>query len=594
MSNFLSQVFYLLGSERRKIPILIPIFLIASAMDLLGLSLIGPYVALVMDQDLSSSQYLKAFERFGLPQDHKGLGSVLALALFLVFSLKAVLGIAIYWVIVKFSQDQQQRLRTYLMSAYQSMPYTEYLRRNSSEYIFNIHSLTGAFSDVLRVLLRITCDGIIAIVIIVLLARTDMFALMLLVSTLGIFILGYDRGFRRLMSRYGQQFNVANTRLVQGINEGIQGFRDIRILRCQSYFLKKVEDNARLAKLYQIRLNVTQQAPWYLVEWVMVTFVVALVLGAPLMGGEVSALLPTLGVFAVAGLRLVSITNTLSTGLVQLRFAKDHVSRLFNDVTVIEHFGSATRDVVPDSDTDVSRVVSLDYEFQTLKIRDLSYRYPGAKVDALCGIDLDLNAGESIGVIGRSGAGKTTLVDVLLGLLEPDGESIMFNGRPLQSVLHHWHSQAAYLPQEVFLIDDSVRRNVALGVADEVIDETRLDEALRRARLSELINQLPSGVDTKIGESGTRLSGGQRQRVALARAFYHDRRVLVMDESTSALDNETEKEVIEEIKLLRGETTVIVIAHRLTTVEQCDRVYELEQGKIINFGTPEQVLNFRR
>jgi len=225
-----------------------------------------------------------------------------------------------------------------------------------------------------------------------------------------------------------------------------------------------------------------------------------------------------------------------------------------------------------------------------LKLENVQYSYPQTKQAALQNLGLEIKVGESIGLVGPSGSGKTTLVDVLLGLLEPQSGTMEFNGQPLQEHLGEWRSQVAYLPQQVFLIDNSLRCNVALGEEESEIDETRLREALRQARLTELVEQLPQGVHTVLGERGVRLSGGQRQRVALARAFYHGRSVLVMDEATSALDNETEKEIVAEIQRLKGQKTMIVIAQRLTTVQHCDRIYRLEQGRIVEEGTPNQVL----
>jgi len=229
--------------------------------------------------------------------------------------------------------------------------------------------------------------------------------------------------------------------------------------------------------------------------------------------------------------------------------------------------------------------------FRVLEMKNLSFIYPNSKVEALKNINLKLKSGESVGLIGASGSGKTTLVDVLLGLLEPQTGSIVFNERPLRESLSDWRSQAAYLPQQVFLIDNTLKRNVALGVDDAQIDDSRLHKALHQARLSELLEQLPNGVETLLGERGIRLSGGQRQRVALARAFYHGRSVLVMDEATSALDDATEKEIVEEIIHLKGKITMIVIAHRLTTVQHCDRIYRLEHGRIVEQGHPDKVLS---
>jgi ABC-type bacteriocin/lantibiotic exporter with double-glycine peptidase domain len=228
--------------------------------------------------------------------------------------------------------------------------------------------------------------------------------------------------------------------------------------------------------------------------------------------------------------------------------------------------------------------------FNVLSMKGISYRYQDAKQNTLHQLSLDVHAGNSIGLIGASGSGKTTLVDILLGLLEPQQGEITFNGKPLTETLKDWRSNVAYIPQEIFLIDNTLRRNVALGIEDECIDEQRIINALRKARLSELIQKMPDGLDTILGERGIRLSGGQRQRVALARAFYHERDVLVMDEATSALDYETEHEIIEEIKRLKGDKTIIIIAHRLTTVKHCDRIYKLEGGRIVETILPSTIL----
>jgi ATP-binding cassette, subfamily B, bacterial PglK len=228
--------------------------------------------------------------------------------------------------------------------------------------------------------------------------------------------------------------------------------------------------------------------------------------------------------------------------------------------------------------------------FKELTINQASFSHDGMKHPALQNISLKIVAGETIGLIGPSGSGKTTLVDLSLGLLEAQSGSLELNGITLKKSLHEWRSQVAYIPQQVFLIDNSLRCNVALGEEDAEIDELKLHKALEQAHLSELVKQLPHGLQTIVGERGVRLSGGQRQRVALARAFYHGRSVLVMDEATSALDEDTETVIINEIQRLKGQKTMIVIAHRLSTVQNCDRIYRLEHGRIVEVGPPEEVL----
>jgi ABC-type multidrug transport system fused ATPase/permease subunit len=251
------------------------------------------------------------------------------------------------------------------------------------------------------------------------------------------------------------------------------------------------------------------------------------------------------------------------------------VSQLYRDATTLDRLGAEP----------ARGIAGRSESFRSLALEDVSFTYPGADAPALDGLSLRINANESVGIVGLSGSGKTTLVDVLLGLLEPQSGKMLYNDRLLAEALSEWRAQVAYLPQQVFLVDDTLRRNVALGVKDDEIDEARLHEALRQASLAELVTQLPAGANTRLGEHGVRLSGGQRQRVALARAFYYGRDVLVMDEATSALDHETEQEIVEEIERLKGRKTVLVIAHRLSTIARCDRIIRLEDGRIVERGT---------
>ena len=312
----------------------------------------------------------------------------------------------------------------------------------------------------------------------------------------------------------------------------------------------------------------------------MVLFVVLLVLLTFRSEAGAENMLGTLGMFGVAAIRLLPISSQLAATVTALRYQRDAVSRLHADVQ--QH--SAQGPIVQlQSNAATSH-------FLNLQLKGVGYRYPNTMQAALCDLNLSIYAGESIGLIGPSGSGKTTLVDVLLGLLEPQSGKIEFNGKPLLESLDDWRAQVAYLPQQVFLIDNTLRCNIALGEEPFEIEESRLKEAIQQARLSELVGQLPQGINTFLGERGVRLSGGQRQRVALARAFYHGRDVLVMDEATSALDNETEKEIVAEIQRLKGQKTMIVIAHRLTTVQHCDRICRLEKGRIVEVGTPEQIL----
>ena len=587
MIQYLKEIIFLLGDDRRKIPWLIILFLGSSFLDLAGLGLIGPYVALVVDPNsLAELGLHDLIELTGLPFDQKSLLIWLGLILVGIFLLKAGIAIFINRTIIVFSNKQQVRLKSFLMKAYQQMPYIDYLKRNSAEYIQAIQGYTNSYSSVLEICLKTVSDGIVALAILIMLAWTNGPALGLLVFLLGFMVFGYDRLFRKKIRNYGKKGHEASIRMVQGLQEGIEGLKEIRIIGKDQHFHQKVYSGAYESAENGVKAGIVRSAPRFLIEFLLVVFVVALVIGTLQLGQNLQALVPTLGIFGFASLRLMPSANSISGSLLNLRFNRHAVSLLHADLIALKNTNQIEKISTP--------TLKIDDYFRDITFRDVQFIYPNTNYPALKKVSLSIRVGESIGLIGSSGSGKTTLVDVLLGLLDPQEGEICYNGKPMGDSLSKWRSQVAYLPQQVFLIDNTFRCNIALGMEDEEINDIQLHEAIRQARLKELVEQLPDGVETLLGERGIRLSGGQRQRVALARAFYHGRSVLVMDEATSSLDNETELEIVDEIKHLKGKKTMIVIAHRLSTVQHCTRIYRLENGEITGSGAPEQMLDNKK
>lgn len=583
MKKYLQEIFYLLGKDRHKLPGLILLFLGSSFLEMAGLGLIGPYIALIFDPQASDGLLGQIVETLGLPQEQKPLLIFMGLGLFILFFLKSMSVIWINYKIISFSKEQQIRLRSFLMQAYQSLPYTEYLRRNSSEYIHTIQTLVGQFSTgIILPGLQTLSDGIVALALISMLAWSSSTALAIMIVLFGSLIFFYDRVFRSKIRNYGEKSNVAEMAMIQAVNEGIEGLKEVRILGREKYFFDKVREETKQYTKFSSRVQFISIIPRYLLELMLISIFVFLVIVVLLMGQNMTALLPTIGMFGVAAIRLIPSANVLARSLIQLRFGRDAVSRLYNDSKNLEkiEIKHSKKGTYPNE----------DQSFNSLTLNKVKFRYPNTKLNALEGISITIQNGEAIGIIGPSGAGKTTLVDVLLGLLEPSEGEIRYNDVLLSESIDDWHTQCAYLPQQIFLIDSTLRNNVALGVENAEIDDASLEVALRKSFLHEYVNQLPGGVETVLGERGVKSSGGQRQRIALARAFYHGRNVLVMDEATSAIDYETEREIIEEIKKLYGKKTIIVIAHRLNTVQHCDRIYRLKEGRIIEAGTPKTML----
>ena len=333
MKEYLFEIQYLLGAERKKIPYLVVLFLISSFLDLVGIGLIGPYLALVVNADSPTEGSLQNIIVFmGLPQKQSQLLILLGLGLLVILLLKAVFAIYINRIIIVFSNKQQIRLKSFLMQAYQHISYNDYIKRNSAEYILAIQSFTNSFAGVLNVGLRMISDGLVGLAILIMLAWTNGPALGLLVFLLGGMVFGYDRFLRKNIRKYGTLANEASTRMVQGIHEGIEGLKEIRILGREQHFHHIVHKGAQEASDNSVKSQVIASAPRYLLEFLLVVFVVSLVVGALLMGKNLKDLVPMFGMFGVASLRLMPSANNISTTLVQLRFNRHAISRLYNDL----------------------------------------------------------------------------------------------------------------------------------------------------------------------------------------------------------------------------------------------------------------------
>jgi len=587
MVKYIKDVLFLLGSEKKKLPKFFSFFVGISLIDLLGLGLIGPYITLIVDQEQFSDSISGIVDLNNLSLSRDELITFIGMFLLLVFVFKTIVAIFVNKKIIQFGQDQQVRIREHLMQSYQSLPYVEYLTRNSSEYVFSIQQLTQTFGQgVLLSLLRMTSDGIVSFAIFIFLAWQNIYALMLLLFILAILVFVYDRLFKINIRMYGEKSNLSSIMMLQGVNEGLEGFKEIRILGKEKYFHDAVSNGARDFALYNVKQQVLSLAPRYLIELAMVFFIVLLVSGTLLLGGDFKTLVTTVALFSVAALRLLPSVNMLSGGIVQLRYGRDAVSRLRNDIVWLNNFSSN----INNKNTIVTLKIP---EFHSLKLINVSFAYPHTSKKILNKISLEIKSGDSVGFVGFSGAGKTTLIDVMLGLLEPSEGNIEFNNELLNNSIGSWRSQLAYLPQQIFLIDSSLKDNITLESSPNDIDYDRLNLSIKKARLSSLVDDLSDGIETMVGERGMRLSGGQRQRIALARAFYHQRNVLVMDESTSALDNETEEEIVNEIKTLKGSKTLIIIAHRLSTLKYCDRIYQIVDGQITDIGPGSEMTKNR-
>ena len=565
--GYVKKILFILGDDKRKLPWLILLFIAASILDLIGIGLVAPYIALLIDPELlSQGKFFQLSEFIDVFFPAEDLMLYLSIFVISVFAFKFISAMFINWIILNFCFQQSVKLRSKLMKSYQNLPYIEYINRNSSEYVYNINSLVPQFTlSILQSVLRLISEGVVAISIFALLMWYEPYILLVFISMLIVIIYGYDEFSRKRISEYGCVVNNSSTKMLQGINEGINGLKEVRVLGKEKYFYKRVVENAKKYAEASIKSTILSTAPRYFLEFTIILFISLLVIMIDHLKINTESALLTLSVFGMASIRLMPSSNQILNSFTQIRFGKDTVNRVFSDIK--------------DSKGDLYLREECKDLFKSLKFKGVSFFYPGVKKNILDKMSLEIQANDSIGFIGASGSGKTTLVDMLLGFLTPSEGVIDYNDQPIVENLNKLRMQTAYLPQQTFLIDDTLRRNIALGV--ENIDNDKIYDSLKRARLIELVKEMPNGLDTILGENGIMISGGQRQRIALARAFYHNRKILIMDEATSALDNETEREISNEVQRLKGKITIIIISHNLSTIKHCDHIYKIEAGKLI-------------
>jgi ATP-binding cassette, subfamily B, bacterial PglK len=413
---------------------------------------------------------------------------------------------------------------------------------------------------------------------------------MAIVIVCGILMISYGllKSLKHKIARWGKNCSDAITGMIRAVNHGMGGFKETKIIGCESYFENEL---ASQAQQYSVNASLAVSfgnLPRYAIEAFLITFLVTFTFFyISTNQGDLSSVL---GIFALASIRLLPAISNLITAINTIRFSAVSLDKIYLDLKELES-------VEIDNDSKLFiNTISGNHSKPIFSFKDkitldnVSYAYPHSEKTSLDRISLVIEKGESIGFIGKSGAGKTTLVDAILGLLTPQKGDIMIDGTSIYTNLRAWQNSIGYVPQSIFLIDDTLEKNVAFGVPDHLIDLHRLEKALEAAQLEELVTQLPNGLKTMVGERGVLLSGGQRQRLGIARALYHERDILVFDEATAALDNETEASVTESIKSLSGIKTMIIIAHRLSTLVHCDRIYQLERGSLVKSGSYSEVV----
>jgi ABC-type multidrug transport system fused ATPase/permease subunit len=567
--------------ERRGAIALLGLMALGMALETLCTGLVLPAMALMTQPDLvlGHPRVRTALEVIGSPS-HSQLIILAMIGLVALYLAKNAFLALLAWRQTRFAYGVQARLSQRLFATYLHQPYTFHLQRNSAQLIRNLTREVGMYTEALLGSLAITTE---------LLVFAGIAALLLLVEPVGtiaavLIIAGAGWTFHRVtrarVSRWGEARQFHDGLRFQHLQQGLAGARDVKLLGREGEFLAQFRaHNTRSAQVAQ-RQATLRQLPRLWLELLAVMGLAALVIAMLLQGRLVAAIVPTLGLFAAAAFRLMPSMTRILAGAQTLRFASPAIEVLTKELELdAEAHPSPTRRAPAGA--------GIKHE---VRLGNVSYTYPAATTPSLTNADLRIRKGEIVGIVGPSGSGKSTLVDVFLGLLAPSAGEVTVDGRDIRQDLRAWQDHIGYVPQSIYLTDDTLRRNVAFGLPAAEIDDAAVMRALRAARLDEFVATLPRGLDTVVGERGVRLSGGQRQRIGVARALYHDPDVLVLDEATSALDTATEHGVLDAVEAMRGEKTIVIVAHRLSTVERCDRVYRLEQSRVVAEGSARSVL----
>lgn len=575
--NIIKKVNYIFTKNQKFKSVCLCIGLFFGALfELVGISFITELITLITDPTKihSTAIFRKVYDLFNMKNDREFF-LWLVVGLIAVYIIKNAYLLWINYIQYTFVFNNQLRLSGRLIDCYMKKPYTYHLDKNSAEMVRNVMLDTERFFQMLLSVFSILSEGLVSLLLCIYLFVVDWSITVSVVAILGVFSVIYLFLFKNKAKEYGQINQTYDGKMHQSINQALGAVKDIKILHREKYFSNAFIGYGK-KKMRAVRNNnVLGQAPKYLIETVTIGAVLLVILFKINKGEELTSMIPQLAAFAIAAFKLLPSVSKINNYLNLVIFLKPSVDLIYRDIKDTEDMQNyeITDAALPDD-------YFANNHPETVNVSDLYYRYPHTERDVLKGVTFEIPLGSSIGLIGPSGAGKSTLADIILGILTPTGGTVSYGTMNVHEHPLKWSKKLAYIPQSIFLSDETIRNNVAFGIEEEDIDEQKVWEALEEAQLKEFVENLPDGLDTEVGERGVRLSGGQRQRIGIARALYDNPEILVLDEATSALDSETEAAVMEAIDRLAGRKTLIIIAHRLTTIRNCDLVFKVEDGCI--------------
>ena len=567
-------------SKRDLALLLIPMLGVA-VLEMVSLGMIIPVIQVVLFGSEAGGAYADILDRIvpagGSDADRRLAVSIAFCALFaikslLLFGMIFLINRTVYRKVTKFTAD--------MFSLYMRRPLRFHLERNNAELLRNLTSGASLTFEAVRHVLMIALESFLMGAAILFLFLVEPMVTLLMAGVLGVVAIMLYKVAAPIFRHWGTQQQALEGTMIKWIVQSFSSIRDVKLFGSYSFLDARFRSVVGQRARYQTFSVSSLHVPRLILETIVVVGFMMLIGVMVNAGSSREQIVATLGVFGMAAIRILPSLNRILSSGAELRQRSAYIDTLYDD----------WRDGLADGEADAPPNGTSPIAFEReISIGGVDFSYPEANRPALHSIDLKIRKGESVGFVGPSGSGKSTLMDVVLGLIEPERGGVSSDGTDIAADRPGWRMRIGFVPQQIYLLDDTVRRNIAFGVPDEEIDETRIASAISMSHLEEVVSALPKGADTEIGEQGTRLSGGQCQRIAIARALYHDPDILVFDEATSALDTVSEAEITRAIDSLAGSRTVLIIAHRLGTVKSCDRIVFIHDGRIADQGSFDEL-----
>tara|TARA_B100001964_G_scaffold213295_1_gene250078 strand:+ start:102 stop:1859 length:1758 start_codon:yes stop_codon:yes gene_type:complete len=585
MFFFIEQIKKLLFIFEKRFTSFIPLiilFLIGSFLELFSLGLLIPYIKMIANPEIIYQTDIGKFIPFdvGVIKNAKNIFITYSILFIIIYTFKSFFIVVIRVLISKFCLKNLRNLQIKLLSSYQNMNYSDFTKRNHSEYIRNIRELSSECMTCLDHGLRILSELIVVFSVVIFLIILEPIPLLAIGTVIATSLILYNSFLKPKAIKYGTKKINAIKLLYKSVDESFKGFKEILILGKQSFFTKFLGESVNEIFKNDLKQKIILFTPRHFLELVIVIFIVVFLATQNFYTGQESNILPIVGVFAVAGLRILPSANIISSGMLMIGYAYPSLNIIYEDLNKLTKYNKSNQKI-PNK--------ILINNFKSIEFKNIEFKYPNSSKFVFENLNFSLLNKQSIGIIGETGSGKTTLVDILLGFLEPNKGKISINNKEMNLVPNNWKNKISYLPQEHLIINNTIEKNITLSEDNENIDLEKVKKAIKQANLEKFTNNLPKGFNTIIGEGGVRFSGGQYKKICLARLFYHDKEILIMDEATNSLDKKSEDFVIEEIKKLKGKKTIILISHNHNTLKNCDKIYKIQNQKIVDVTNTIQI-----